>query len=207
MGSTTEIKIQVLEDQTVDNVILDGENLEGIYISSLSEPVVDTATGIKTYTATLNTSVKASVGAENNAFYIQARVSRVLNGVEEIKTTSATAILVDFKLDNSNINIKNSENGNLNVWLGVEKPFDVEYNVLPETYNYDQNDQTSVEKVQELTEKRNNFLTDQLYLSKKEGSDIVQYAINYRYDEINGLQACSLEERLFYVVGNESIIA
>ncbi len=205
LGSTTEIKIQVLEDQTVDNVILDGENLEGIYISSLSEPVVDTATGIKTYTATLNTSVKASVGAENNAFYIQARVSRVLNGVEEIKTTSATAILVDFKLDNSNINIKNSENGNLNVWLGVEKPFDVEYNVLPETYNYDQNDQTSVEKVQELTEKRNNFLTDQLYLSKKEGFDIVQYAINYRYDEINGLQACSLEERLFYVVGNESI--
>ena len=205
LGSATEIKIQVLEDQTVDNVILDGENLEGIYISSLSEPVVDTATGIKTYTATLNTSVKASVGAENNAFYIQARVSRVLNGVEEIKTTSATAILVDFKLDNSNINIKNSENGNLNVWLGVEKPFDVEYNVLPETYNYDQNDQTSVEKVQELTEKRNNFLTDQLYLSKKEDSDIVQYAINYRYDEINGLQACSLEERLFYVVGNESI--
>lgn len=205
LGSTTEVKIQVLEDQTVDNVLLDGENLEGIYISSLSEPTVDTATGIKTYTATLNTSVKASVGAENNAFYIQARVSRVLNGVEEIKTTSATAILVDFKLDNSNINIKNAENGNLNVWLGVEKPFDVEYNVLPETYNYDHNDQASVEKVQELTEKRNNFLTDQLYLSKKEGSDIVQYAINYKYDEVNGLQACSLEDRLFYVVGNESI--
>ncbi len=206
LGSTSQVQVRVLEDQRVESVILEGAEMSGIEISQLTDNGVDPITGIRTYTATLSTSVLASVASESNAFTVQARVSRVLNGTEEIKTTSATAVLVDFKIDHNNITIENSIDGNLNVWLGVARSFDVDYTVLPESYNYDRNDAESVAKVQELMQKRNDFLSDNYYPSSLPESGDVNYAINYIYDQVTGdLVLQTLSDRLYYIVDGEPV--
>ena len=202
LGSTAEIEIQVREDQVVESAVLDGEGIHGIYISSLTEHEPDPITGIKTYTATLSANINASVAAENNAFYIQAQVSRTLNGVKEIKTTQATVVLVDFKIDKNNIEIDNAEDGVLDVWYGVRKTFDVTYNLLPETYNYDASDSDSTKKVQELIQARANFQKYQYYASYTDESlDYYSYAINY---DASG-NPMQIQQRLFYVVDGDEI--
>lgn len=202
LGSTAEIEIQVREDQVVESAVLDGEGIHGIYISSLTEHEADPITGIKTYTATLSANINASVAAENNAFYIQAQVSRTLNGVKEIKTTQATVVLVDFKIDKNNIEIDNAEDGVLDVWYGVRKTFDVTYNLLPETYNYDASDSDSTKKVQELIQARANFQKYQYYASYTDESlDYYSYAINY---DASG-NPMQIQQRLFYVVDGDEI--
>lgn len=204
VGSSVEVVVQVQEDQVVDSLVLDGDTLQGITISSLSEPTIDPVTRIKTYTATLNATVNASVGAPNNSFTVLARVSRTLNGVQEQRTALASVVLVDFKLDQSNIQIANADNGQLQVWVGVSKQFDVEYGLLPETYNYDQNDTASVERVQELLQARADFAVKQYYVSTKtvDGFTSIQYAINY---DIANDTPIPLSERLFYVVDGSEI--
>lgn len=204
VGSSVEVVVQVQEDQVVDSLVLDGDTLQGITISSLSEPTIDPVTRIKTYTATLNATVNASVGAPNNSFTVLARVSRTLNGVQEQRTALASVVLVDFKLDQSNIQIANADNGQLQVWVGVSKQFDVEYGLLPEAYNYDQNDTASVERVQELLQARADFAVKQYYVSTKtvDGFTSIQYAINY---DIANDTPIPLSERLFYVVDGSEI--
>ncbi len=202
LGSTAEVEIQVREDQVVDSVVLDGESISGIYISSLSEPETDAITGIKTYTATLSANINASVGSANNAFYIQAQVSRTLNGVQEIKTTQATVVLVDFKIDQNNIEIDNANGNTFDVWYGVSRAFDITYNLIPETYNYDASDSDSVAKVQELNAARENFQRYQYYASYTDASlDYYSYAINY---DSNG-NPMQIQQRLWYVVDGEEI--
>ena len=204
VGSSVEVVVQVQEDQVVDSLVLDGDTLQGITISSLSEPTIDPVTRIKSYTATLNATVNASVGAPNNSFTVLARVSRTLNGVQEQRTALASVILVDFKLDQSSIEIQDANNGQLQVWAGVSKQFDVEYGLLPETYNYDQNDETSVERVQELLQARADFSIKQYYVSTKtvDGFTSIQYAINY---DIANNTPIPLSKRLFYVVDGSEI--
>ena len=204
VGSSVEVVVQVQEDQVVDSLVLDGDTLQGITISSLSEPTIDPVTRIKTYTATLNATVNASVGAPNNSFTVLARVSRTLNGVQEQRTALASVVLVDFKLDQSNIQVANADNGQLQVWVGVSRQFDVEYGLLPETYNYDQNDTASVERVQELLQARADFAVKQYYVSTKtvDGFTSIQYAINY---DIANDTPIPLSERLFYVVDGSEI--
>ncbi len=204
VGSSVEVVVQVQEDQVVDSLVLDGDTLQGITISSLSEPTIDPVTRIKSYTATLNATVNASVGAPNNSFTVLARVSRTLNGVQEQRTALASVILVDFKLDQSSIKIQDANNGQLQVWAGVSKQFDVEYGLLPETYNYDQNDETSVERVQELLQARADFSIKQYYVSTKtvDGFTSIQYAINY---DIANNTPIPLSKRLFYVVDGSEI--
>ena len=204
VGSSVEVVVQVQEDQVVDSLVLDGDTLHGITISSLGEPTIDPVTRIKTYTATLNATVNASVGAPNNSFTVLARVSRTLNGVQEQRTALASVVLVDFKLDQSNIQVANADNGQLQVWVGVSRQFDVEYGLLPETYNYDQNDTASVERVQELLQARADFAVKQYYVSTKtvDGFTSIQYAINY---DIANDTPIPLSERLFYVVDGSEI--
>lgn len=202
LGSTVNVQIQVLEDQNVDSVNLEGDNLQGISLSPLGDYTIDQITGIKTYNLTISASILASLDASNNAFFIQAQVSRTLNGARETKTTQATVVLVDFKLDQNNITIEGAEDSQLSVWLGVNQPFSVAYNLLPTEYNYDRNDQASVNKVQELLNARNEFLKNETYLSRKGDDGAIQYGINYtrNFDE-----ALTLSDRLYYIVDGQEI--
>ena len=202
LGSTVNVQIQVLEDQNVDSVNLEGDNLQGISLSPLGDYTIDQITGIKTYNLTISASILASLDAANNAFFIQAQVSRTLNGARETKTTQATVVLVDFKLDQNNITIEGAEDSQLSVWLGVNQPFSVAYNLLPTEYNYDRNDQASVNKVQELLNARNEFLKNETYLSRKGDDGAIQYGINYtrNFDE-----ALTLSDRLYYIVDGQEI--
>lgn len=202
LGSTVNVQIQVLEDQNVDSVNLEGDNLQGISLSPLGDYNTDPITGIKTYDLTISASILASLDAANNAFFIQAQVSRTLNGARETKTTQATVVLVDFKLDQNNITIEGAEDSQLSVWLGVNQPFSVNYNLLPTEYNYDRNDQASVSKVQELLNARNEFLKNETYLSRKGDDGAIQYGINYtrNFDE-----ALTLSDRLYYIVDGQEI--
>lgn len=205
VGSSVEVLIQVQEDQVLESLVLDGDSLQGITISNAVDQGVNPTTRIRTYIATLNATVNASVGAVNNSFAIVASVSRTLNGVPEQRRTMATVVLVDFKLDQNNIQISGANDGQLQVWLGVNKTFDVEYGLLPESYNYDQNDEESANRVQELLDARANFSANQYYLSTKsnnEGLTTIQYAINY---DITNNTPIPLSNRLFYVVDGSEI--
>lgn len=207
-GSQANIKITVLADQTVESPIVVGDEVTGINISSLSEPVVDEIRGTKTYTATLSASVLASVAeSANDTFYVQATVNRDLNGITESKTTTATAIIVDFKLDTDNIEIANSEDNQVDVWLGVPKTFDVSYNLIPEEYQYDASDEESSNIVKELNAKRNSFITKQYYPTDATEAENANYLINYIYTSDNKTpEAQTLVDRLFYVInGNELV--
>ena len=205
VGSSVEVLIQVQEDQVLESLVLDGDSLQGITISNAVDQGVNPTTRIRTYIATLNATVNARVGAVNNSFAIVASVSRTLNGVPEQRRTMATVVLVDFKLDQNNIQISGANDGQLQVWLGVNKTFDVEYGLLPESYNYDQNDEESANRVQELLDARANFSANQYYLSTKsnnEGLTTIQYAINY---DITNNTPIPLSNRLFYVVDGSEI--
>lgn len=207
-GSQANIEITVLADQTVESPIVVGDEVTGINISSLSEPVVDEIRGTKTYTATLSASVLASVAeSANDTFYVQATVNRDLNGITESKTTTATAIIVDFKLDTDNIEIANSEDNQVDVWLGVPKTFDVNYNLIPEEYQYDASDEESSNIVKELNAKRNSFITKQYYPTDATEAENANYLINYIYTSDNKTpEAQTLVDRLFYVInGNELV--
>lgn len=207
LGSNANVEIQVFSDQVLDSLTLEGEGLEGLNLSSFSEQESDSNTNIKTYSATISASVKASVASVNNTFTVHAVVRRTQNGVQETRHVYANVTLVDFKIDTSNVGIDGIEDGNLDVWQGVGKAFEVDYNILPESYSYDHNDSESVEKVSDLLNSRQEFEINQYYVSSKTDAEtdeeIIQYAINYNYEEG---RAYTLSERLFYIVnGNEEI--
>ena len=203
-GSSAEIEITVLADQTIDTPVVYGDNVQGINISALTEHPADEIRGTKTYTATLYSTVLASVGeSANNTFYIQANVYRELNGSMEQKTAQATVVLVDFKLDTNNISINDTNNNTLDVWLGVPKSFSVNYNLIPQEYDYDQSDAESVEAVQKLENAKTSFLGNQYYPA--ENVENANYYINYEYDNNRNLVVKTLEERLYFVINNDYI--
>lgn len=198
-GSSAEIKIDVLLDQQVDSLTIEGEDVEGVSISQLSTPEIDTARGIKSYTATIYATVLAST-SDSNTFYLRARVSRELNGAKEIKDSIATVVLVDFKIDTSSISISNSKDGNLTLWQGISKPVLVGYDLLPESYPYPSTPEMAAE-IEKLRNARESFEANQCYpLELNEDS---KYIINYTYDSENGYQKQRLVDRLFIVINNE----
>ncbi len=201
-GSIATVTIRLPQDQNINNFSLDG-NDSGINISDLSEPIIDEASGIKTYTAQIFVSVTAKTINENNSFSVIATVSRTQNGSTEVKTTSATIKIVDFMIDEENINISNSENNNLDIWLNVPKTFDIEYNFVPETYTgYSTSDIEAVNKVNELLAKRNLFAQNQVY-----ADSTTDFYINYQYDSNQGVKELTIKDRLFFVNGNEFVPA
>lgn len=205
-GSTAKVDITVLMDQSVESPIIIGEEVKGINISDFVETSRDEEKGTKTFSATLTVTVLASVDeSQNNTFYIQAKVSRDLNGVTETKSTRATVILVDFKIDPEKIEISNSDNGTLDVWVGVPKAFDVNYNLVPQNYNYDEGDDESVTVVEDLLQSRQSFTTKQYYPSEDKASTS-KYLINYIYDTNKNPVVQTLEDRLFYVVGENTFV-
>lgn len=207
-GSSAEVEITVLADQTVESPIVVGDDVRGINISSLSEGVIDEIKGTKTYTATLSASVLAGVAeSANDTFYVQATVNRDLNGIVESKVTTATVVLVDFKVDTNNVEIANSDDNHIDVWLGVPKTFDVNYNLIPEEYNYDASDEESSNVVSELMAARNSFATKLYYPANEQDAKNSNYLINYVYDEnTKEPVAQTLVDRLYYVInGNELV--
>ncbi len=205
-GSTAKVDITVLMDQSVESPIIIGEEVKGINISDFVETSRDEEKGTKTFSATLTVTVLASVDeSQNNTFYIQAKVSRDLNGVTETKSTRATVILVDFKIDPEKIEISNSDNGTLDVWVGVPKAFDVNYNLVPQNYNYDEGDDESVTVVEDLLQSRQSFTTKQYYPSEDKASTS-KYLINYIYDTNKNPVVQTLKDRLFYVVGENTFV-
>lgn len=200
-GSTADVQIRVPHGQNLESVVLDG-NERGINISSLSEGATDPVSQITTYTAQIFVSVLASAENTDNSFSVSATVSQTVNGTTERKTTSATIKIVDFMVDEENVEIVGSENDALTVWLNVPKPFDIEYNFVPESYTgYSTSEQEALNKIQELLTKRNEFSASQLYSDSK--SD---FHINYRY-EGRIVTPVPLSERIFFVNGNEHLPA
>lgn len=193
-GATAKVQVRLPQDQSLDNFALDG-NKSGINISSLTNEGTDPISGITTYTAEIFISVTAKT-ENDNSFAVTATVSRVLNGNIEIKTTSATIKIVDFMIDEENIEIVGAENNTLNIWLNVPKAFDIKYNFIPETYTgYSTSDEEAVKEVQKLLNARNDFLDKQTYANKE--SD---FYINYKDSEEQ-----TLGQRLFFVNGNEFV--
>ena len=215
-GSTAKVQIDVLADQVVDSISLDGEDIAGVSLGKLSKPELDAEKGINTYTATLSTSVFAESGA-NGVFYIQAQVSRELNGNKEYKSSVATVVLVDFKVSADDITISGEKDNNFTVWQGVPKAFSVDYKLLPESYNA-ASDTDSQQKVAQLNALREYFLQKEFYPAKDQAKNS-NYLINYLYDENGDLKFDdtnengifddgeeaipeSLKNRLFYVIGS-----
>ncbi len=217
-GASAKVRIDVLPDQVVDSLIIDGTDIQGISVSALSAPNDEEAEskGIRTYTATISSTVLAK--AENDMFSILARVSRELNGNKEEKTSVATVILVDFKIDHDNISLVGANEDNFTVWQGVPKTLSFQYNLLPESYNV-ASDIDSQEELQKLKAAREQFLTKEFYPAE-ENADNARYLINYVYDKTGNLRYNdensngqrdewekpkpeSLKDRLFYYFGNE----
>ena len=203
-GSKSQIKIEVLSNQTLDALVVDG-TVNGISIESVSDkPEIDLVKGIKTYTATIRASLKAKVNEDNiGTFYLKATVRRTLNGFEETKYAIATVILVDFKISEDDILIgeKNGDSQELTVWAGVPKTVKINYGLIPTEYPIGETDST---EAQELIKKRNEFLNAGYYPSKNVNN--ANYIINYRDKSVGGekvYQKLSIKERLFYVIGGK----
>ena len=174
-GSTSQVKIEVLEDQKLETLTLSGDvNIQGVSLSSVSEPKFDPIRKVNVYTATLTCGVNAST-ANRNKFYIQATVSREMDGEKESKSTIATAVIVDFKVDE--IAIEGANDGQFTVWQNVSKNFNVEYNLLPESYKIT-SDQTIVNQ---LIENKEFFKTYHYFPERVDVNNDYQaeYYINY----------------------------
>ena len=218
-GSSAQVKIDVLLDQKVDSLIMSGTNISGVSLSQLSKPVDDKERGVRTYTAVIYADVLASTG-DKNTFYLEAVVSRELNGSRETKKSIATVVIVDFKVSQDGIQISNSVDNNLTIWQGVNRPFMVDYNILPESYPYPSTSEMA-KAIQDLTAKRELFEKYEFYPVNDINNDGViseneseidanntdySYFVNYLYDDVKGkFVKQSLYERLYVVVNNVEI--
>lgn len=231
-GSYATIQIDVLADQSIDSLLLaDDDGRDGVIITQPSKPVIDKDKGIKTYTANLYASVLAK--ATNDTVYLTAQVSRELNGSKEFKTSVATVVLVDFKLQENSIVVDEKPEGNVVIWQGVNKPITFDYDLLPEDYGAASNPELE-KAIADLRAKRDLFLGAQYYPARLEendegrnylplgknkdynnGNEIVgnnnekledyKYFINYKYDENNELKVQTIEDRLYFVSGYDRI--
>lgn len=200
-GSTADVTITVLKDQTIDDIGIIGEDYTGFSLLSALEETIDEEKGIKIYKTKLSVSLLAS--AKNNVVYVQAQVSRMINGSKEIKTAQATVYLVDFKIDDEKITIEGANDNNLTVWVNVPKAINVNYNLVPEKYTYDASDEENVAKVTELEGKRQEFLNNGYYPANINQNN--NYYINYKFDEYKHLQVQTLKDRLYYVEDNKDV--
>lgn len=175
-GSINEVKIEVLEDQKLEDLLISADGMYGISLGSVSkEPTHDPVRGVNVYTAYLTASVKAKTDAKN-VFHIYASVSREINGEKETKTSIATGVIVDFKIDA--VAIKGALDGQFEAWQGVSKSLEIEYNILPESYVVSSSNESIVN---ELLAKQAKFKTTNFYPETIETGNTRQteYYINY----------------------------
>ena len=192
-GTTSDVTIQVRADQVLDGLTLSGEGISGVYLSTVSEPVVDNVRGIKTYTARLKSYVDAKTN-DKNRFYIMASVSRELNGVRESKTAYATAVIVDFKVDT--VSIYGANDGNLTVWQGAAKIFDVEYSLIPDDSEYIMTSEDE-DAINALKKAKKDFATNHYYPENISGAATEsEYYINW-VEKTGGREKLSILDRLY----------
>ncbi|MBP3345354.1 MAG: hypothetical protein J6K97_04040, partial [Clostridia bacterium] len=204
-GTKNEVKVEVLASQRLDSIAIDGTGYEGISLTNLTELPVDYARGIRTYTATLSCQLNA-FSRDHGMLEIQATVSRELNGVKEIKTAIATAIIVDFKIDD--ILVDKAENNELTIWQNVSSPFDVKYKFDPDTSVLESdNDSLYQDEKEEILNKRAFFEKNHYYPQEVNSGDSSQseYYINYIKGENGAFTKTTLLDRIFVEVDGQDV--
>ena len=204
-GTKNEVKVEVLASQRLDSIAIDGTGYEGIALTNLTELPVDYARGIRTYTATLSCQLNA-FSRDHGMLEIQATVSRELNGVKEIKTAIATAIIVDFKIDD--ILVDKAENNELTIWQNVSSPFDVKYKFDPDTSILESdNDSLYQDEKEEILNKRAFFEKNHYYPQEVNSGDSSQseYYINYIKGENGAFTKTTLLDRIFVEVDGQDV--
>ncbi len=177
-GQTAEVRIVVPYDYDMEISSIITENIK--YGITLSEKIKEEETaGSRVYVYKLSAKVDATLNDGGlGVFNIRATVRRVINGVEEVKHAYAIVNLVDFKIDNNNIKVENSDNDKFTTHLGIYRPLNFEYPLLPEEYSYDSSNQDSVaayEKIQANIK----YFKEHRYFADSDS----QYYINYTRDE------------------------
>lgn len=200
-GETATVTVRIGLDQDLYDLYIQN-NETGI---SLSTPTVEIVGNYKVYTAEISAQVNATLvgGLSSGLFYVCASVERVLNNIQEIKTVRATLCLVDFSVNADGISVvgsgnKRTYNGKsydvFNAYINDNSELHFNYPILPEEYNYDRNDIASVNAVERLLEKRNEFLNNNYYKD-----DEVKYYINYIHDYETGRDnPITLKQQLWY---------
>ncbi len=194
-GTVATVEVEVNYDQTIDLDTAALRNVEsGIYLSSNWEESIN-AEGRRVFKTTLSADVKASLRAEAKEFYVYVKVSRMINGVQEVKEVEVNVKLVNFTIDAEDVNIFGENGDSFTAYVGVSKPLVFNYNIYPTAYNYDSSNSDSVAKVNYLNELRNNF-NNTGYYEELINSDIIDgqknynfYSINYQYNDANEIEA------------------
>lgn len=211
-GDNVKVTVTIAKDQVLYNLYLQNHGTK-IDLSAWTERKEGET---KIYTATISAYVNATVKDSSGTFYVCADVERVINGMQEIKTSKASICLVDFSLDVETSNNKvtsgisigsgatSTYNGQtydvFNSYVGAEFDLNFNYTLMPEQYNYNKSDPNEVAAVKAMEEEKHKFLLQNNYANTKIG-----YYINHRHNPNNGsYEAISLKQQLSFAT-NENL--
>lgn len=209
-SSSATVTVEVDNDQTLDSIYLSGH---GDYITMTNIEAVDHGS-YTTYTAYINTSVLSTLGngASTGSFTVEASVVGYVNGRATYKYSYATIYLVDFTVDAENVGIASSastiiyggqEYDAYNSYINASSTLSFNYQINPESYNYNTANVDEVNAVNELLKKRSEFRADGYY-----SDEANSYYINYTFNTSTGrYEALSLRDRLYYVNSDGSATA
>ncbi len=209
-SSSATVTVEVDNDQTLDSIYLSGH---GDYITMTNIEAVDHGS-YTTYTAYINTSVLSTLGngASTGSFTVEASVVGYVNGRATYKYSYATIYLVDFTVDAENVGIASSastiiyggqEYDAYNSYINASSTLSFNYQINPESYNYNTANVNEVNAVNELLKKRSEFRADGYY-----SDEANSYYINYTFNTSTGrYEALSLRDRLYYVNSDGSATA
>ena len=195
-GGNLQLSILLREDQTLDSLI--PENTKGITISPRNTwQTIDHQNGTKTLIANLYANLDAGVidgdNAINGVFNVKAQVSRILNGVQEIKTSYAYVTIVDFLPQSARVQeaTYNQDLGMdvVSAYIGIPVVLDFDYTFNPTTYAYDNSDETQTALANALYEARDKFAEEKSYISNDKS-----FKINYN----DKGEAIPIYQRLYY---------
>ena len=209
-SSSATVTVEIDNDQTLDSIYLSGH---GDYITMTNIEAVDHGT-YTTYTAHINTSVlsKLANGASTGSFTVEASVVGYVNGRATYKYSYATIYLVDFTVDAENVGVASSastiiyggqEYDAFHSYINASSTLSFDYQINPESYNYNTANVDEVKAVNELLAKRSDFRADGYYRDEANS-----YYINCKFNTSTGrYEALSLRDRLYYVNSDGSATA
>ena len=209
-SSSATVTVEVDNDQTLDSIYLSGH---GDYITMTNIEAVDHGT-YTTYTAHINTSVlsKLANGASTGSFTVEASVVGYVNGRATYKYSYATIYLVDFTIDPEEVGVASSastiiyggqEYDAFHSYINASSTLSFDYQINPESYNYNTANVDEVKAVNELLAKRSDFRADGYYRDEANS-----YYINCKFNTSTGrYEALSLRDRLYYVNSDGSATA
>ena len=209
-SSSATVTVEIDNDQTLDSIYLSGH---GDYITMTNIEAVDHGT-YSTYTAHINTSVlsKLANGASTGSFTVEASVVGYVNGRATYKYSYATIYLVDFTIDPEEVGVASSastiiyggqEYDAFHSYINASSTLSFDYQINPESYNYNTANVDEVKAVNELLAKRSDFRADGYYRDEANS-----YYINCKFNTLTGrYEALSLRDRLYYVNSDGSATA